>query len=51
MSRGKTGGNMEPMPFVRRWGASANDDDAEDPARVHPNGSGNLLVSIILLLF
>uniref|UniRef100_A0A914KYV2 Branchpoint-bridging protein n=1 Tax=Meloidogyne incognita TaxID=6306 RepID=A0A914KYV2_MELIC len=39
MSRGKTGGNMEPMPFVRRWGASANDDDAEDPTRVHPNGS------------
>lgn len=38
MSRGKTGGNLEPMPFVRRWGASANDDDAEDVTRPRPNG-------------
>lgn len=38
MSRGKTGGNLEPMPFVRRWGASANGDD--DDSRPQPNGNG-----------
>ncbi|KAF7637897.1 CCHC-type domain-containing protein [Meloidogyne graminicola] len=37
MSRGKTGGNLEPMPFVRRWGASANGDD--DDSRPQPNGN------------
>jgi hypothetical protein len=40
MSRGKTGGNLEPMPFVRRWGASAQDRE-EDGTRSHPNGDGN----------
>ncbi|PAV92008.1 hypothetical protein WR25_22126 [Diploscapter pachys] len=26
----KTGGNMEPMPFVRKWGAAAQPDDGDD---------------------
>lgn len=27
MSRGKTGGNLEPMPYVRRWGAAAVEEE------------------------
>lgn len=46
----KTGGNTEPMPFVRKWGAAATDTNgAADNGSVDPLASEGIIFLFLFL--